>query len=119
MIFSTQVVLTKYRKEVREAWDCRAQVGFWTFLLVKVLLDAFISSVNRQREDILSQLVHTNSLSEDILGESTVAKPVAKIKTSKGICSSKHQSLLYSACRISKICYKTHLFWSRCRYLKL
>ncbi|KIM49854.1 hypothetical protein M413DRAFT_438975 [Hebeloma cylindrosporum] len=35
------------RKEVREAWDGRAQVCLWAFRLVKVLLYACVSSVDR------------------------------------------------------------------------
>ena len=60
---SRRVGLTKYCKEVREARDCSAQVSLWTFLLVKVLLDAFLSSVDWQREDVLSRvLVHIGSI---------------------------------------------------------
>lgn len=53
------VGLAQYCKEVREARYRCAQIGFWTFLLIKVLLDTFASSIYWQREDVLSQLVWT------------------------------------------------------------
>lgn len=48
-------------------------------------------------------------LCRGIIGERTAAKPVAKIKMSKGICSSEHQSIPYVTSRTSQMWMLTFL----------